>query len=111
MSIMRPHLFAGLLFLVLFATVGRVYAGDAEQGEVIARTWCAACHIVADDQTSGSVDVPTFHTIANTRGYTRRDLSTFLADPHPKMPPMPLSNREIDDIVAYLESLKPDTAE
>lgn len=81
-------------------------AGDAASGEAIARTWCSACHIVADDQTSGSADVPTFRTIARVRSDTAADLQAFLADPHPKMPPMSLTRREIDDIVAYLDTLK-----
>ena len=93
---------AALASLAPFAAL----AGDAASGEEIARTWCSACHIVADDQTSGSVDVPTFRTIAQQRGYTAADLRTFLANPHPKMPPMSLTRREIDDIVAYLDSLK-----
>ena len=34
-------------------------------------------------------------------------LAAFLADPHPKMPDMHLSRSEIDDIVAYIQSLNP----
>jgi len=82
-------------------------AADPEHGEVLARTWCAECHIVADDQTRGSADVPPFRQIARERSDTARDLRAFLADPHPKMPPLSLTRREIDDIVAYLESLGP----
>ncbi len=79
-------------------------AGDAAKGEIIARRWCAACHVVASDQTHASSDAPTFASIARRKeGATK--LKAFLMDPHPKMPDMDLSRSEIDDIVAYIGRL------
>ena len=79
-------------------------AADAENGLKISRQWCAACHVVAADQTSASVDVPTFADIAR-RKTEKKPLAAFLAEPHGKMPNMSLSRAEIDDIVAYIRSL------
>ena len=61
-------------------------ASDPDQGERIAQRWCAACHIVAENQKRASADVPSFFDIAKRK--TNGDLTSFLTDPHPKMPDM-----------------------
>jgi mono/diheme cytochrome c family protein len=94
----------GAALLVLFS--GAAAAADAKKGAIIAKRWCAACHVVASDQKSASADVPPFADIARRRTDSKA-LAAFLADPHPKMPDMHLSRSEIDDIVAYIQSLNP----
>ncbi|WP_298423930.1 c-type cytochrome [Rhodoblastus sp.] len=87
-----------------FAAPPRVLSPpDPAQGERIARRWCAACHVVAADQKEASADVPSFFYVA--RHMSNRDLSSFLTDPHPKMPDMSLTRREIRDLTAYIRSL------
>lgn len=81
-------------------------AGDAQKGVVIAKRWCASCHVVSKDQTSAVADAPSFFDIAQRRT-DRKALTNFLVDPHPPMPDMHLSRREIDDIVTYIRSLDP----
>ncbi len=85
-------------------------AADAQNGLVISKRWCASCHVVAADQKSASVDVPTFEDIAR-RKTEKKPLAVFLAEPHGKMPDMSLTRSEIDDIVAYIRSLGPATAD
>jgi mono/diheme cytochrome c family protein len=79
--------------------------GDAKHGGVIAKRWCAACHVVAPDQTSANADAPPFADIARRLEDNR--LAAFLTDPHPRMPDMSLTRKEIEDIVAYIRSLDP----
>jgi mono/diheme cytochrome c family protein len=79
---------------------------DSEHGEVLARRWCAACHIVADDQAQGTDNVPTFAAIAARPGFDAGRIATFLRDPHPKMPDMQLSGAEAADLAAYIASLR-----
>ena len=61
--------FAGR-FVSAFATLAgltltaNAYAADVNHGETLAKHWCAACHIVAPDQTHGQDNVPPFATIA-----------------------------------------------
>ena len=100
------RLIAIAAFLVLSAA-GPVLAAppDAAQGGRIARRWCAACHIVAADQKQASADVPSFFDVAKRK--TDGDLTSFLTDPHPKMPNMNLSRQEIGDLTAYIRSLAP----
>jgi mono/diheme cytochrome c family protein len=76
---------------------------DPDHGKVIAQRWCAACHVVAAGQTEASADVPSFFYVA--RHMDKRDLTSFLTDPHPKMPDMSLTRQEIDDLTAYIRSL------
>ena len=40
------------------------YKPDAAHGGDLAKRWCAACHLVAADQTRAVADVPPFATIA-----------------------------------------------
>ncbi len=81
-------------------------AGDVAHGKVIAKRWCASCHVVASDQASAQSDAPSFADVARRR-IDRKQLAQFLADPHPRMPNMNLSRKEIDDIVSYIRSLDP----
>ena len=103
MRLSRPAVAAALLVSQPWTAA---QAGDAAHGRVIAKRWCAACHVVAPDQTSASVDAPPFADVAKRRR-DDKELSAFLADPHPKMPDMSLTRKEIDDIVAYIRSLDP----
>ena len=92
----------------LCAASGAAFAlpADVQHGESLARHWCAACHIVADDQGHGSDNVPTFSAIAAKPGFDAGAIARFLQDPHPKMPDMQISTTESADIAAYIASLK-----
>jgi mono/diheme cytochrome c family protein len=79
---------------------------DPARGENLARHWCAACHIVADDQAHGADNVPTFAAIADKPGFEPGALARFLQDPHPKMPDMQISKTESADLAAYIATLK-----
>ncbi|QGM97162.1 c-type cytochrome [Methylocystis parvus] len=81
-------------------------AGDAKKGAVIAKRWCASCHVVSSDQTSAVADAPSFYDIAQRRT-DKKQIANFLVDPHPPMPDMHLSRKEIDDITTYIRSLDP----
>ena len=101
-----------MLGLILPATAAFVLvaseaqAADARHGLDLAKRWCAACHIVAADQRSGSADVPPFSAMAKAPDFNAQRLVYFLLDPHPKMPELPLSRAAADDIAAYIQSLK-----
>ncbi|MFV0280153.1 MAG: c-type cytochrome [Rhodoblastus sp.] len=96
--------------LAVMGAASPAIGADVENGLKISKQWCAACHVVAPDQTSASVDVPTFGDIAR-RKTEKKPLAAFLAEPHGKMPNMSLTRNEIDDIVAYIRSLGPAGAE
>jgi len=79
---------------------------NPQNGAMLARHWCAACHIVSDEQASGTDNVPTFAAIAAIPGLDAKRIAKFLADPHPKMPDMQLSRSEAADLAAYIASLR-----
>jgi len=103
----RPSVRAPLIVatVLLGLPVPANAAADPANGEQLARRWCAACHIVANDQTRGTDNVPTFAAIAHIPGFDAGKIASFLRDPHPKMPDMQLSTTEAADLAAYIASL------
>jgi len=100
---------AGVLLALPFALLALIAAdaaaGDAEQGEKLAKRWCAACHIVSRDQTRGVDNAPAFAAIAKEPGFSADKVARFLMNPHPKMPDMQLTRSETADLGAYIASL------
>jgi mono/diheme cytochrome c family protein len=81
--------------------------GDATQGQHLARTWCAACHMVeAAQRDGGATGIPTFAAIARMPSTTALSLHAFLQTTHGRMPDFQLSRDEINDVSAYILSLK-----
>jgi mono/diheme cytochrome c family protein len=82
-----------------------VARADSDDGEKLARRWCAACHLVAPDQQRATTEAPPFATIARLPGFNREKLVFFLLEPHPKMPNMALSRSEASDLADYIAKL------
>jgi hypothetical protein len=58
-------------------------------------------------QTSTTTDqAPPFPVIAKKPGFDAARIALFLLDPHPKMPDMGLSRKEVTDLAAYIATLK-----
>jgi len=91
----------GLAAWLAFASSSAV-AADASQGEILAKRWCAACHVVAADQTRGNAQVPPFSATASKPGFDAAQLALYLLLPHPRMPDMSLSRSEAADLAAYI---------
>jgi mono/diheme cytochrome c family protein len=92
-------------------------AGDPAAGRRLAQTWCANCHVVAPGGAAGAAPgspsparandaAPTFPGIARLPSTTSMSLRAFLQTPHAAMPNYQLSHDELDDVVAYLLSLR-----
>lgn len=96
---------AGAAALAVALAAVPAVAGDAQKGGVIAKRWCASCHVVAGDQATANADAPSFFDLAKRRD--KKQIANFLVDPHPPMPDMHLSRKEIDDIATYIRSLDP----
>lgn len=108
LSLILAGLVMGLGAVV--ATAQPVRDGDAEQGRQTAERLCTSCH-VTESSSSQTVPagVPTMRTIANKPDQTAARIAGMLIDPHPPMPNVRVTREEINDIVAYLQSLrKPD---
>ena len=80
-------------------------AGPAKRGAEIAARWCSDCHATGASARASDVGPP-FPEIARKRSPDY--LRGFLANPHfrGQMPPFDLTRDRIEDLVAYLQSLK-----
>jgi mono/diheme cytochrome c family protein len=104
-AFLRAVALRGAAFGVLAAVITHpVLAADASNGARLATRWCAACHVVANNQREANTDAPPFEEIA--RRFSEPGLTTFLLDPHAKMPDMNLTRFEAADIAAYVSTLK-----
>ena len=102
-ALLSPRRVAGALAALAALTLtASADAADANHGQTLAKRWCAACHVVASDQTRGEDNVPPFATIAKIPGFGANAIARFLMDPHPKMPDMQLTRDEADDLAAYI---------
>src|SRR5579872_1202775 len=77
--------------------------GDADRGRVVFSKWCASCH---GNAAQASDQIPTLQQLAGDPGRTDGLIRAFLFNPHQPMPPLSLENQQIEDIVAYLHSVK-----
>jgi mono/diheme cytochrome c family protein len=92
------------LFLMIFAGLpDHVFAADARKGEILAKRWCATCHVVSSDQQRGTTQAPPFSAIASKLGFNETTVAHFLLAPHPRMPDMNLSRSEAVDLAAYIK--------
>ena len=94
-----------ILMIAVAVNASPSVAADIGNGELLARRWCASCHLVASNQAQASADVASFAAIARMPNFTPEKLAFFLLDPHPKMPNLGLSRGEAADIAAYIGSL------
>ena len=85
-----------------------VQAGNPGSGKRLALELCSGCHVVAPEQQRPAIDVvPAFATIANEPDTTTFRLRVFLHDtPHPVMPNYIFTDKEVDDLIAYILSLR-----
>jgi mono/diheme cytochrome c family protein len=95
---------AVLAVLAFMAGARAADAASASRGRTLAAAWCAGCHQTAATEPA-SDRAPSFVTLAETRGEDLAYVRAWLFDPHPPMEGIRLSSHEIDDVVAYLQSL------
>lgn len=81
-------------------------AGDAARGRALAERFCAKCHAIAPGRTGPEPAVPTFMRMAADPEQTRASLRQFITLPHYEMEPQKLTSAEIDDVIAYILSLR-----
>lgn len=101
----KPALPATLVLLLAWALPIAAHA-DTAAGERLARQWCANCHVI--DKTGPATTLPqgppAFRIIAGH--LDPAEIRTFLTHPHGAMPDLALTRAEIEDLIAYIESLR-----
>ena len=104
-----PFIIAAWLLLSLsgYAADNAAPPGDAAHGRGLAENWCSSCHLVsAEQKTTRKAAAPPFAAIAQSSTFNADRLAYLLYDPHPKMAKLALSRTAIEDIAAYIVSLK-----
>lgn len=87
-------------------------AGDALAGQNLAKNLCSACHALEADKLSPNEAAPNFNALTLT--YPPEHLAEGFAegivvgtDAHIGMPQFELAPEQIDDLIAYLETVLP----
>jgi len=108
-----------LMVLILAVTLTACATGEgpppaplspaAERGQQFVLRACAGCHAVAGREASPNAVAPAFASIRmrHTAIGLERSLAQIARQGHGEMPPIYMTNAEMSDIVAYIESLAP----
>ena len=94
---------------VLFAAVDPAFAqhaGDPAAGAEYAKKFCTRCHALNRQEISPEPTAPPFGDVANTKGLTATALTVWLTTSHPTMPNIVIEPRDMDNVVAFILSLK-----
>lgn len=98
--------FTGTLAVLSASTLAQEL-GSPVRGQNIAETICSECHAVQKGATrSANANAPTFQTLAKTPGMNAMAFRVWLRSSHKQMPNIILKNEEVDDVIAYVQTLK-----
>jgi cytochrome c len=83
-------------------------SGNIRAGRNFAVENCSECHVVVPRRGTQwrRGTPPDFAAIANMPSMTKTALLVFLRSPHPTMPNLILSDRDANDVIAYIVALK-----
>ena len=79
---------------------------DATRGHTLAQAWCSSCHAVEKFAIPVEQRAPAFVAIASMRSTTPLAIRVFLQSSHEPMPNFILKKQDIDDLAAYIMSLR-----
>ena len=107
---MNPAIVISTALAVVLATPQPLLAqssrGDAASGRLYAMNWCTECHSVEPETAGTGQFAPDFTAVAKSPSTTGFSLRAFLRSDHLRMPRFALKRTEVDDIVAYILSLR-----
>ena len=83
-------------------------AGAPARGLVYAEQACSSCHAVhAHDRASPNLNAPSFEELANdTPGMNGMALNVWLRSSHQQMPHLMVDSDHVEDLWAYMSSLR-----
>jgi cytochrome c len=100
----RPLAFLVAFFGMIQSADAAPAPGNAAAGRDLVMRSCISCH--APNDTGKATDgAPPLSFIARDNKQRPAFIRGWLMDPHPPMPGIMLSRQQIDNIIAYLESL------
>lgn len=81
------------------------FAADAYQGERTFNQWCTSCHTKKGAKRARDAAPPLIELL-DKKSLTPDAMRRWLANPHPPMPNLNLGRQEIENLIAYFESLR-----
>jgi mono/diheme cytochrome c family protein len=123
-SRMRPVLAVAILAMASLPAAPVWAGGDVAAGRKISETHCARCHVIGDFNPMGGIgSTPSFQLLAKRDDWLERFETFFERRPHPVFVRVPdvarwtdlpshvtefeVTPANIDDIVAFVETLMP----
>ena len=97
---------AGAAMLAAGLALAQRTPGNESNGHQLAKTWCAGCHFVEAHELNAKDAVPSFAAVAAMKSTTQLSLDAFLQTSHHNMPDWRLTRQQVDDVVAYILSLR-----
>src|SRR5215467_8806654 len=92
------------LALVALSALPAYAAGSADAGRQLVMRSCISCH--APEATTTATDgAPPLSFISKDNKQRPAFIRGWLMDPHPPMPGIMLSRQQVEDIIAYLNTL------
>jgi mono/diheme cytochrome c family protein len=92
--------------LVGLASSVEAQTGDPKSGAAYAKQVCAKCHAIDRTGISPEPTAPSFKDVANTPGMTGTALTVWLTTSHPTMPNIIVEPHDMDNVIAFILSLK-----
>ena len=104
--LIRCTVAAAIAVAIIAAPVAAQQGGDQNRGAGLALTWCVTCHVIDTRGTGPSYATPPrFPDLARDARTTPDLIRAQLSASHTLMPKMALSDRDKDDLIAYILSL------
>jgi cytochrome c len=105
--LLKPNALAIAVALASTSAMASSVDTIEQEGFAFAKAHCAECHrIVPDDVSVGHFEAPSFQVIADDPAMTATSLRVFLRTPHSRMPDFILSDKQTQDVINYILSLK-----
>jgi mono/diheme cytochrome c family protein len=105
-----PAAVRGLMAVLFFGLTSTAFAqsGDAAAGKKATAFVCRNCHDVSGNEKPQNPPggAPSFFEVAQKAETTEKSLHRFLTFPHGRMNVVQISGKEVDNLVAYIMSLK-----
>ncbi len=118
------HLATVLVALAMAPLSTALAGGNPESGRKISTEHCSRCHVIGDHNPYGGINsTPSFQLLAKRDDYLERFQTFYARRPHPvfvRVPDVPrwtdlpshipeftIQPQDIDDIVAFIETLRP----
>jgi mono/diheme cytochrome c family protein len=112
LNVMKYWAFSFVCAVMLAAVPAHADEGDWRAGRAFAIQNCHECHDVGNGKKLLSgLNGPAFRDVANQAATSPLSLRVFLTSSHPPMPNFILSRTEIDNVIAYILSLRPPVQE